>query len=498
MDFNKEILFSSSEPNFSRKISQAEVDGKLRKIAPRIYTTNLLDAPENIVRRNFFEILAWRFPEAVISHRSAIELRPTEEGHFFMTSSYNRRIADLPGVTINIYKGKPALENDTEFNGLYISSEYRYMLENLQVSRKTKDGTEKNLPQSVIEERLERMVLLGDEKRLNEFRDKAREIAKELEMMKEFEKLSAIISALLNTHSSEILASDTAKARATGTPFDKSRIELFEILFEQLKDRFFTERRDRNNDEASFRMFSFFESYFSNYIEGTKFEINEAWQIVDTGVTIPKRVEDSHDILGTFAVLSNRHEMRKSPKTADELIVLLKHRHRIMMGGRPDFNPGVFKQVNNQAGNTLFVDYRHVEGTLRYGFRYFQLLKEPLAKAIYMMFLISEVHPFLDGNGRIARIMMNAELVCGEQSHIIIPTVFREDYLLALRKLSRKKEPDTYIRVMEKLHHFSDNLYGQDFDELNRYLQASNAYEDPEEGKLQWIDRTFSSKSGLL
>ena len=27
------------------------------------------------------------------------------------------------------------------------------------------------------------------------------------------------------------------------------------------------------------------------------------------------------------------------------------------------------------------------------------------------MFLISEVHPFDDGNGRIARVMMNAELV---------------------------------------------------------------------------------------
>ena len=498
MDFNKEIIFSSSEPNFSRKLSQAEIDGKLRKIAPRIYTTNLLDAPENIIRRNFFEILAWRFPGAVISHRSAIELSPTQEGHFFMTSSYNRRITDLPGLTINIYKGKPALNSDTKFNGLYISSEYRYVLENLQVSRKTKDGTEKNLPQSVIEERLERMILLGDEERLNDFRDKTREIAKELGMMKEFEKLSIIISALLNTHSSDSLESDTAKARAAGNPFDKNRIELFEILFEQLKDRFFTERRDRNDNEASFRMFSFFESYFSNYIEGTKFEINEAKQIVDTGVTIPKRVDDSHDILGTFAVLSNRHEMQKSPQTANELIALLKHRHRIMMSGRPELNPGLFKQINNQAGSTVFVDYRHVEGTLQYGFRYFQLLKEPLAKAIYMMFLISEVHPFLDGNGRIARIMMNAELVCGEQSRIIIPTVFREDYLLALRKLSRKKDPETYIRIMEKLHHFSDNLYGQDFDELNRYLQASNAYDDPEEGKLQWIDRNFSSKSELL
>jgi hypothetical protein len=242
-------------------------------------------------------------------------------------------------------------------------------------------------------------------------------------------------------------------------------------------------------------MFSFFESYFSNYIEGTKFEINEAKQIVDTGVTIPKRREDSHDILGTFAVLSNRHEMQKSPKSADELIIFLKHRHSVMMSGRPDLNPGIFKHKNNQAGNTFFVDYRLVEGTLRYGFRYFQLLKEPLAKAIYMMFLVSEVHPFLDGNGRIARIMMNAELVHGGQSRIIVPTVFREDYLLALRKLSRRKEPDTYIRVMEKMHHFSDNLLGNDFDELNRYLLASNAYEEPETGRLQWIDRSFSGIS---
>ena len=36
-------------------------------------------------------------------------------------------------------------------------------------------------------------------------------------------------------------------------------------------------------------------------------------------------------------------------------------------------------------------------------------LDDPIARAIYMMFLVSEVHPFDDGNGRMARIMMNAE-----------------------------------------------------------------------------------------
>lgn len=495
MDWNKEIVFASSDPNLSRKLSKLVSQGKLRKLASRIYTSNMKDSPEYIVRRNFFEILAWRYPNSVISHRSAIELRPTENGHFYLTSSFSRRVTDLPGVTVNIYKGHPPHSNDAPYNGLYIASEYRYILENLQPSRKNIDGEEKTLPQSAIEERLERMILLGGEKQLNEFRDKVREVAKDLAMQSEFEKLTNIISALLNTHSSGILESEKAKARATGSPFDKDRVELFELLFDNLKDRFFIERRDRNTDEESFRMFSFFESYFSNYIEGTKFEVAVAKKIVDTGITIPKRIEDSHDILGTFAILSNRHEMEKTPQTVGELFALLKHRHSIMMSARPDRKPGVFKDVNNQAGNTVFVDYQLVEGTLRYGFRYFQLLKEPLAKAVYMMFMISEVHPFIDGNGRIARIMMNAELVKGEQSRIIIPTVFREDYLLALRKLSRKKEPDTYIRVMEKLHHFSDNLYGQNFDELNSYLQSTNAYEDPTEGKLKLIDRTISSKS---
>ena len=89
---------------------------------------------------------------------------------------------------------------------------------------------------------------------------------------------------------------------------------------------------------------------------------------------------------------------------------------------------------------------------------------------------------------------MNAELFRGDQSRIIVPNVYREDYLLALRKLSRTKDPDTYIRVMEKLHKFSDNLYGSDFFELNSYLQECNAYEDPQSAKLIYIERVIKSR----
>jgi hypothetical protein len=62
-------------------------------------------------------------------------------------------------------------------------------------------------------------------------------------------------------------------------------------------------------------LFSFFEAYFLNYIEGTKFIIEDAKKIVDTGVAIPKRIKDSHDILGTFQIVSNSHEMSITPAT---------------------------------------------------------------------------------------------------------------------------------------------------------------------------------------
>lgn len=490
IDTTKEIVFASSDPNISRRISALEKEGKLKKIAPRLYTSNTIDSAENIIKRNLIDILVWRYPNAVISHRSAKEMRPTPSGEFFLTTTQNKRITDLPGITINLLKGPAACEGDIPYYGLFIACEYRWMLENMQSSRKKGDES-KVLPISVIEGKLEKILLMGGESKFNEYRDKLRETSEKLDMPKEFERINQIISALLATHSSEVLSTPSAKALSAGLPFDTNRGELFETLFDAIKDEYFVERVNRNKDEESFRLFSFFESYFSNYIEGTEFEIDEAKQIVDSGMPIPRRNEDSHDILGTFRILSNRAEMSRLPSTVDDLYSILQSRHSVILSGRPQLEPGMFKTKNNRAGNTEFVDYHLVKGTLNYGFKYYAALRDPFARAIFMMFMISEVHPFNDGNGRISRIMMNAELVKAEQTRIIVPTVFREDYILALRKLTRRKDPSAYINVMVKLQKFSDNLYGSDFMELKEYLRSCNAYEEPSQAKLEIIDRTI-------
>lgn len=483
----QEIIYGSSDAVVSRRISKWEDDGLIRKIAPRIYTSNLEDTPKDIIERNIFPILGNLFPEAVLSHRSAFEFAPTSSGQIFVTYKYTKKVK-LPGITIRFLEGSKAIEGDTPFSGgLMVSQRERAFLENLQVSKQS-GADSKTLAFPQIEEKLEKVIRVNGEKELNRVRDRAREISKKLGMEKEFEKLNKIISALLTTRPAKELVSPLATARAIGIPFDPARIKLFKILFRELKQLEFKYREEQNTTTEAYRNFAFYESYFSNYIEGTVFEVDEAKQVIATQQPLPARNEDSHDILGTYQLVSNKREMKIVPYSADNLLEILQYRHAILLSARKDKNPGKFKNKNNKAGDTSFVDMELVRGTLIEGFNFYQALAHPFAKAALMMFLVSEVHPFLDGNGRMARVMMNAELATANQVKIIIPTVYREDYLGALRRLTRNSDPKVYIRMLERAHVFSATLVANDMDILELKLRESNAFRESNEGVLKVVD----------
>ena len=127
-----------------------------------------------------------------------------------------------------------------------------------------------------------------------------------------------------------------------------------------------------------------------------------------------------------------------------------------------------------------------VKGTLIKSYDFYQTLRHPFARAAYIMFVVSEIHPFLDGNGRIARVMMNAELVAADQTKIIIPTVYRDDYTGALRRLTRHSDPGAYVRMLSRAHEFSATIVGERTDELREQLEKSNAFLEHTEGKLTY------------
>lgn len=480
----QEVVFSSSDPKYSKQISKLAKAGKLRKIASRIYTPNFTESPETIIRRNLFTILGKLYPGSMLSHRSALEFQPTLAGHIFLTYTYTKKIK-LPGITLRFMEGHGPIEGDNLFSGeLCVSQMERALLENLQVSRQP--GPEsKTLTLPGVEDRLEKVIRVKGEAGLNEIRDKARDIAGKLDMKAEFEKLNKLISALLNTQPSKILSSPLAVARAFGNPYDPARLPLFEKLFVELKQHEFKDMPEKNTSSPSFRNFAFFEAYFSNYIEGTEFELEDAKRIIETNTPMPTRDEDSHDVLGTYKLVSNRDEMNITPATPEQMLEILLYRHQVLLSARLSKKPGQFKDKNNRAGETHFVDHTLVKGTLIKGFDFYQALTDPFSKAVYIMFLVSEVHPFLDGNGRIARVMMNAELVKQGQSKIIIPTVYRDDYVGALRRLTRQSDPAAYVRMMLRAHEFSATIAGDDMDAMEKHLEASNAFKEHDKAKLR-------------
>lgn len=480
-----DILFSGGTAAETKRIGRMAKGGHIRKVLQGVYTSDLQGQNTDFIRRHWQAIVAHTYPGALLSHRSAMEFQPSPAGFLYLTHSFDR-VVRWPGLTLKFTKGPSAGADDRAlFGALHIASEERALLENLRHAR-VSESERRTLEQEQVEARILRILDARGEAHLNSLRDTARVRATELGLQDEFARLDRIIGALLATRDAKGLASPVAKAHAMGEPYDALRIDLLDKLIVALNKHVFAIRPERTLTTSAFRDLAFFEGYFSNYIEGTEFEVQEAADIIFRHVVIPNRAGDSHDIRGTFALCSDRSEMQRVPSNGNEFIELLRSRHAVLLEGRPEKLPGVFKERSNRAGDTHFVEPRMVRGTLKEGYERMAMLADPVARALYMMFLVSEVHPFNDGTGRTARLMMNAELAHTHQTKIIIPTVLREDYLLALRRSSRQHDPLPFIRMMERAHAWSHWLEPSSYDTLHAQMLESNAYKEPDVATLRW------------
>ena len=151
------------------------------------------------------------------------------------------------------------------------------------------------------------------------------------------------------------------------------------------------------------------------------------------------------------------------------------------MKERPEVGPGGFKTLANRAGDrvgdTEFVATRWVRGTLLEGSKLLPSVPSGTARALMAMFLVSEVHPFADDNGRLARLVMNAELSVVDSCRIIVPTLFREAYLDCLRVLTRDGNPRPFLDAMQWIHGWTAAFDYEDLDKVITEMQACNAFE---------------------
>jgi len=225
--------------------------------------------------------------------------------------------------------------------------------------------------------------------------------------------------------------------------------------------------------------FAFFEAYISNYIEGTTFTVEEAEEIVFHGHIIENRSEDSHDVLGTFNAAVNSPWRDQPPKTTEDFLIWLRNVNTLVMQKRIEKKPGEWKDKPNQAGSTYFVMPELVPGTLREGFERTGALSHPLARAVMTMFIVTEVHPFIDGNGRTARLAMNCMLSAANLCRIMIPTAYREDYLLPLKALSHNEVAEPLLAALGRAQRWSAAFdYSQARPALREALARCNAFQE--------------------
>ena len=326
---------------------------------------------------------------------------------------------------------------------------------------------------------------------INRLRDEARELAPRLKREREFVRLEAILRGALTTGDASALRSEQLRARASGQPFDERRVAAFRALVTDLANRAPDTLPAVPVDEPRRRLLPFYEAYFSNYIEGTEFTLDEAASIVFDEVLPTDRPVDAHDVLGTHEVVSDPTEMNRISRSFGEFEELLRTRHARLMAGRPDKMPGNFKRKANRAGSTEFVAPELVVGTLRRGFDISAEISGPFARAVFMMVLTAEVHPFADGNGRVARIMMNAELVAGGEVRIIVPTVYRSNYLAALKGATHTGHYAAMHAMLSFARRYTAQVDFSTRQTAEADLTRTNALRDPAEAEAAGIRLTL-------
>jgi fido (protein-threonine AMPylation protein) len=465
-------------PDDPRWASRAAARGEIRRLVRGLYSTNLDEPVEHLVRRRWYDIAALYFPGAVVVDRSAVLSGPASDGSLFLDSGptpAKPRTVVLPGLTLRPRPGPGPVEGDIEFASLHIAGPARTALDNTRPSRERK-GVRRTLRREEQEERLDRLARIRGNAALNELRDEARAVAPTLEAEKELADLERLIGALLGTRD-DALRTRAARARRAGLGYDSDRLRLFEALRSELARQEFPRRAAPEDPE---RWFAFFEAYFSNWIEGTIFEVAQAEEIVFGGTIPVERPADAHDIQGTFEVVTDPRLSSAAPSSAEDLESYIREAHRRIMSGRPEIEPGEFKHQSNRSGATVFVHPDLVRGTLREGFTLYQTLALGMPRAIFAMFLIAEIHPFADGNGRVARTLMNAELSAAGMCRVMVPLSYRDEYMSALRALSHNENPRPLWRMIERAQRWAAAMTWSDHDRVLNLLEQANALVTPE------------------
>jgi len=187
-------------------------------------------------------------------------------------------------------------------------------------------------------------------------------------------------------------------------------------------------------------------TYSSNALEGNSLTLSETKVLLEDGITVGgKPVRDIYEATGhadAFDFMLTSAKAEPLEITED----LIRGLHRLFYQRQDAVNAGQYRDIRVIITGTEYVPPapERVPGLMR---EFITALSENSAKlhpvifAAYAHRRLVDIHPFADGNGRAARLLMNLILVNKGYFVVSIPPVRRQEYIDALRISQRKVSP---------------------------------------------------------
>jgi len=192
-------------------------------------------------------------------------------------------------------------------------------------------------------------------------------------------------------------------------------------------------------------------TYHSTAIEGSTLTENEVIELLDIGKPAKKReflhnlmVFDHHKALLHIVEAAKRKEKITEKHIQNISAMVMKNtgsQYNTAVGSF-DAGKGEYRLVGVHAGKRTFPDYRKVPALMKELIKYIESERakkniDVLQLAFEAHFRFVSIHPFADGNGRVARLLMNYIL-----SYYDLP-------MLIVSKSDRLKYIDTLYNAQE-------------------------------------------------
>jgi Fic family protein len=196
-------------------------------------------------------------------------------------------------------------------------------------------------------------------------------------------------------------------------------------------------------------------TYHSNSIEGNTLTLSETKVVLEDGMTIGgKSIKEHLEALNHKEAIFLLEDIVKRNEPFSERVI--KDLHAIILRGIDNENAGVYRKTNVLISGAEHIppDYLMVEEQMEnliswYGAEAQQF--HPVKRAAMLHSLFVKIHPFIDGNGRTARLLMNLELLKTGFVPIVIKKEQRLPYYQALDRSHVDGDFDDFIQILSEL-----------------------------------------------